>query len=142
MRSFYKEAQKSPFKAFPWKQGTMHFHYVPQVQSIRRGPSPHCCGPLHRVQNCWRFCRPFGAAATVVPRILSWTCHANFRCALSVVAGSLQEAGTDTSPLAALLAHRRVLGVVGLLYCPAVPDIAKAYAAFEKQCRWGDQLAD
>lgn len=48
----------------------------------------------------------------------------------------LQEAGTETSPLAPLAAHRRVLGVVGLLYCPAVPDLAKAYAAFEKQCRW------
>jgi hypothetical protein len=50
-------------------------------------------------------------------------------------ASTMQEAGTDTSPLAPLLAHRRVLGVVGLLYCPAVSDIAKAYAAFESQCR-------
>ena len=32
VRSFYKEAQKSPFASFPWKQGTMHFHYVPQVR--------------------------------------------------------------------------------------------------------------
>jgi hypothetical protein len=47
----------------------------------------------------------------------------------------LQEAGTDASPLAALMAHRRVLGVVGLLYCPAAPDVAQAYAAFENQCR-------
>ncbi len=47
-----------------------------------------------------------------------------------------QEAGTDTSPLAPLAAHRRVLGVVGLFYCPAIADLAKAYAAFEKQCRW------
>ncbi len=31
VRSFYTEAQKSPFKALPWKNGTMHFHYVPQV---------------------------------------------------------------------------------------------------------------
>ncbi len=49
---------------------------------------------------------------------------------------TLQEAGAETSPLAPLAAHRRVLGVVGLLYCPAVLDLAKAYAAFEKQCRW------
>lgn len=32
VRSFYKEAQKSPFNSFPWKQGTMHFHYIPQVR--------------------------------------------------------------------------------------------------------------
>lgn len=47
----------------------------------------------------------------------------------------LQEAGKDTSPLAPLAAHRRVLGVVGLFYCPAIADLAMAYAAFEKQCR-------
>lgn len=34
VRSFYTEAQKSPFKALPWKNGTMHFHYVPQVPAL------------------------------------------------------------------------------------------------------------
>jgi hypothetical protein len=29
VRSFYKEAQKSPFKFFPWKQGNMHFRFLP-----------------------------------------------------------------------------------------------------------------
>lgn len=28
VRSFYKEAQKSPFKFFPWKQGHMHFRFL------------------------------------------------------------------------------------------------------------------
>ena len=46
-----------------------------------------------------------------------------------------QEAGTDSSPLAPLAAHRRVLGVIGIYYCPAIADIAKAYATFEANCR-------
>lgn len=29
VRSFYKEAQKSPFKFFPWKAGNMHFKFLP-----------------------------------------------------------------------------------------------------------------
>ena len=29
VRSFYKEAQKSPFKFFPWKTGNLHFKFVP-----------------------------------------------------------------------------------------------------------------
>lgn len=29
VRSFYKEAQKSPFKFFPWKTGNMHFKFLP-----------------------------------------------------------------------------------------------------------------
>ncbi len=33
VRSFYKEAQKSPFKFFPWKQGNMHFRFLPVSQS-------------------------------------------------------------------------------------------------------------
>ncbi len=28
VRSFYKSDEKSPFKNFPWKTGTMHFHYL------------------------------------------------------------------------------------------------------------------
>ena len=35
VRSFYKEAQKSPFKFFPWKQGNMHFRFLP-VRCRRR----------------------------------------------------------------------------------------------------------
>ena len=35
VRSFYKSDEKSPFKNFPWKTGTMHFHYL----SVRVIPS-------------------------------------------------------------------------------------------------------
>ena len=28
VRSFYKESQKSPFKFFPWKTGSMHFKFL------------------------------------------------------------------------------------------------------------------
>lgn len=73
--------------------------------------------------------------------LLPWhCCQYHCRRQASKLFNLMQEAGTDTSPLAPLAAHRRVLGVVGLLYCPAVPDIAKAYAAFEKQCRHGNAV--
>ena len=36
VRSFFNQAQKSPFTSFPWKTGTMHFHYVPEVRTPRR----------------------------------------------------------------------------------------------------------
>jgi hypothetical protein len=36
VRSFYKEAQKSPFKFFPWKTGNMHFKFLP----VRCGAGP------------------------------------------------------------------------------------------------------
>ena len=29
VRSFYKEQQKSPFKFLPWKNGALHFSFVP-----------------------------------------------------------------------------------------------------------------
>ncbi len=29
LRSFYKELQKSPFTFFPWKNGFMHFRFLP-----------------------------------------------------------------------------------------------------------------
>lgn len=34
VRSFYKEAQKSPFKFFPWKTGNMHFKFLPASFAI------------------------------------------------------------------------------------------------------------
>ena len=46
VRSFYKENQKSPFKAFPWKTGTMHFHYVPQV-------TLQCHSRMLSATACW-----------------------------------------------------------------------------------------
>ena len=48
----------------------------------------------------------------------------------------MQEAAAlHANPLAALHSHRRVLGVIGIYYCPTVEDMAKAYAAFELQCK-------
>ena len=42
VRSFYKEAQKSPFKFFPWKTGNMHFKFLPvrMVLGCRDGCLP------------------------------------------------------------------------------------------------------
>lgn len=39
VRSFYKEAQKSPFKFFPWKAGNMHFRFLPVGAVVAAGPS-------------------------------------------------------------------------------------------------------
>lgn len=75
VRSFYKEAQKSPFKFFPWKTGNMHFKFLPEELSLQ--PSP--LTPLHN--------------------------------------------------------HRRVLGVIGVMHCPSVEDVGKAYAQFEQRCK-------
>ncbi len=36
-----------------------------------------------------------------------------------------------------LSAHRRVLGVIGVCFCPGAADLAAAYATFEQQCRCG-----
>jgi hypothetical protein len=40
------------------------------------------------------------------------------------------------NPLAALHAHRKVMAVIGIYYCPSIPDVARAYSAFELQCKW------
>ena len=34
VRSFYKESQKSPFKFFPWKTGSMHFKFLSVSQFL------------------------------------------------------------------------------------------------------------
>jgi hypothetical protein len=47
----------------------------------------------------------------------------------------LQEVASEHNPLVALSAHKKVLGVIGLCFCPAVSDLAAAYASFEQQCR-------
>jgi trafficking protein particle complex subunit 9 len=75
LRSFYKEAQKSPFKFFPWKTGKMHFRFV------------------------------------------------------------APEAARRASPLAALHTYRKILGVIGIVHCPCLPDIRQAYNFFEQLCR-------
>ncbi|GAB4823676.1 hypothetical protein N2152v2_010722 [Parachlorella kessleri] len=75
VRSFYKEAQKSPFKFFPWKTGNMHFKFLPEDVALQ------------------------------------------------------------PSPLSSLHNHRRVLGVVGIMHCPHVKDITKAYLQFEQRCK-------
>ena len=49
----------------------------------------------------------------------------------------LQEAAAlYPNPLAALHAHRKVMAVIGIYYCPSIPDVARAYSAFELQCKW------
>ena len=46
-----------------------------------------------------------------------------------------EDVATKPSPLASLHVHRRVLGVIGILHCPAVRDLEKAYAQFQQTCR-------
>lgn len=44
VRSFYKEAQKSPFKYFPWKTGNMHFKFLPvRGSSVLGCKAPGMC---------------------------------------------------------------------------------------------------
>ena len=80
LRPFYREAAKSPFRAFPWKNGLLHFRF------------------LHS-----------GAAAR-------------------------------PPALAALHAHRRVQGVLGIVHCPSLAEpggqgLARAHASFEAAAR-------
>lgn len=37
--------------------------------------------------------------------------------------------------LAPLHNHRRVLGVIGVMHCPSVDDVGKAYQQFEQRCK-------
>ena len=46
VRSFYKEQQKSPFKFLPWKNGALHFRFVP-VSASAALPSRHLRLPLY-----------------------------------------------------------------------------------------------
>ncbi|DBA86334.1 TPA: hypothetical protein ACH3X2_005568 [Trebouxia sp. C0005] len=46
-----------------------------------------------------------------------------------------EEMATKASPLASLHVHRRVLGVIGILHCPAAKDFEKAYSHFQQLCR-------
>ena len=46
-----------------------------------------------------------------------------------------EDAALQPSPLAPLHNHRRVLGVIGVMHCPHVQDVAKAYAQFEQRCK-------
>ncbi len=46
-----------------------------------------------------------------------------------------EELALQPSPLASLHNHRRVLGVIGVMHCPNVEDITKAYAQFEQRCK-------
>ena len=39
VRSFYKEQQKSPFKFLPWKNGALHFSFIPVSVSSSRARS-------------------------------------------------------------------------------------------------------
>ncbi|KAK9846875.1 hypothetical protein WJX84_009549 [Apatococcus fuscideae] len=46
VRSFYKESQKSPFKFFPWKTGSMHFRFLSEEAASR--PQPLAGLHVHR----------------------------------------------------------------------------------------------
>ncbi|KAL0049175.1 hypothetical protein WJX82_008170 [Trebouxia sp. C0006] len=46
-----------------------------------------------------------------------------------------EDVATKASPLASLHVHRRVLGVIGILHCPAAKDFEKAYSHFQQLCR-------
>lgn len=49
-----------------------------------------------------------------------------------------EAAALHPNPLAALHAHRKVMAVIGIYYCPSIPDVARAYSAFELQCKCAD----
>lgn len=55
--------------------------------------------------------------------------------ALPPRASPQEEQALAPAPLAALHAHRRVLGVIGVMHCPSVADISKALAQFEQRCK-------
>ena len=40
-QSFYNASSKSPFKAFPWKSGSMHFRFLP-VSPLGRSVAIRC----------------------------------------------------------------------------------------------------
>ena len=46
-----------------------------------------------------------------------------------------EELALAPCPLASLHSHRRTLGVIGLMHCPDVKDVARAYAQFEQRCK-------
>lgn len=62
------------------------------------------------------------------------TCSRNIThcCAVERVQ---EELALQPSPLAPLHNHRRVLGVIGVMHCPNVDDVSKAYAQFEQRCK-------
>jgi hypothetical protein len=46
-----------------------------------------------------------------------------------------EEQALEPQPLAPLHSHRRVLGVIGVMHCPNVADVTKAYLQFEQRCK-------
>lgn len=74
MRSFYKEAQKSPFKFFPWKTGNMHFKFLPVRRQIVGRPSGlEGSGEQHRGQQLGmqKVVGGLGAAAAMSRRLFA-----------------------------------------------------------------------
>lgn len=51
------------------------------------------------------------------------------------LAPAQEDLALQPSALASLHAHRRVLGVIGIMHCPSVDDIGRAYAQFEQRCK-------
>ena len=65
VRSFYKEAQKSPFKFFPWKTGNMHFRFLPVRAAAAVRARRWCC---QHVVGCCRWpVLPVCLSAFLVP---------------------------------------------------------------------------
>jgi hypothetical protein len=46
-----------------------------------------------------------------------------------------EDVALQPNPLSPLHNHRRILGVVGIMHCPHVKDITKAYLQFEQRCK-------
>ena len=55
--------------------------------------------------------------------------------ATSEAVSEQEAAALHPNPLAPLHAHRKVMAVIGIYYCPSIPDVARAYSAFELQCK-------
>ena len=92
-----------------------------------------CCPAITVYKQCWNW-----------PKCLhnrrlhqsSMHMQINLSFARSTVSSCVQEeVATKASPLASLHVHRRVLGVIGILHCPAAKDFEKAYSHFQHLCR-------
>lgn len=72
---------------------------------------------------------------TQAAQMLSLQAHGGLSSAGGTACPPQEELGLEVQPLAPLHNHRRVLGVVGIMHCPNVADISKAYLQFEQRCK-------
>jgi hypothetical protein len=101
VQSFYKEAQKSPFKYFPWKTGHMHFRFL------------NYSSPEDKAANTSK--------------------DSSEAASSSSLATITQQQQRSPDLLRAFQAHRNILGVIGIMYCPSIQDISATYQEFEKR---------